>query len=148
MSTLSYHFPEFAIGALVTSKRSAKPWNRPALGVRSKREAFPCPATAAVHCLRSSGPSRLGRTATVTIRSGRDGADDGIGWVELDGRLTDIMARVRTLAVHRIRPTVVPLSNCETAGSGRARSVRTLNRHWLRRDPHGPTKRLHRLRDF
>ena len=27
MSTLSYHFPEFAIGAVHTGIRSVRPWN-------------------------------------------------------------------------------------------------------------------------
>ena len=36
MSTLSYHFPEFAIGAVsVVSNRSVGPWSRP--GGRSAR---------------------------------------------------------------------------------------------------------------
>ena len=54
----------------------------------------------------------------VTVRPSRDGAGYGADRGELECGLPNMMARVRTLAVHRNRLIPLPLSNCYSDGVG------------------------------
>ena len=61
MSTLSYHFPELAIGAVYPFGQAVEASDQQ---VRSECRAKRFPATVAVRRLRASGPPRPGRTVT------------------------------------------------------------------------------------
>ena len=86
--------------------------------------------------MRSNGPTG------VSIQSWGDRADYSIGWVDPLGGFTDMMTKLKMLAVYRNRLMILPPSNYERAESGRPRSDRTTDRCWHRRHHHLTSERL------